>query len=91
MFFSQTSDGKTLNGRAYPHPPLVFVLDGEHGLSVRALPENRRPAARSAVAIAPYWNVNESGSSSPPTHPGWQDRLSAVWPLILRTKCAGVP
>ena len=31
MFFSQTSDGKTLNGRSYPHPPLVFVLDGEHG------------------------------------------------------------
>ena len=27
MFFSQTSDGKTLNGRSYPHPPLVFVLD----------------------------------------------------------------
>ena len=58
----QASDGKTLNGRSYPHPPLVFVLDGEHGFSVRALLENRRPAARSAIAIAPYWNVNESGS-----------------------------
>jgi PRTRC genetic system protein B len=62
MFFSQTSDGKTLNGRSYPHPPLVFVLDGERGLAVRALLENRRPGPRSAIAIAPYWNVNEIGS-----------------------------
>jgi PRTRC genetic system protein B len=62
MFFSQTSDGKTLNGWSYPHPPLVFLLDGEHGLGVRALLENRRPGPRSAIAIAPYWNVNESGA-----------------------------
>jgi PRTRC genetic system protein B len=61
MFFSQASDGKTLNGLSYPHPPLVFVLDGEHGLSLRALAENRRPGATSAVAVAPYWNVNERG------------------------------
>jgi len=62
MFFSQDSDGKTLNGRSYPHPPLVFVIDGEHGLSVRALVEDRRPGPRTAIAIAPYWNVNERGS-----------------------------
>ncbi len=62
MFFSQTSDGKTLNGRTYPHPPLNFVIDGEHGLSVRALLEDRRPGPRTAIAIAPYWNVNERGS-----------------------------
>jgi PRTRC genetic system protein B len=37
MFFSEVSDGKTLNGASYPHPSLVFVVDGEHGLSVRAL------------------------------------------------------
>jgi PRTRC genetic system protein B len=61
MFFSQDSDGKRLNGRSYPHPPLVFLLDGEHGLSVRALLENRRPEATSAVAVAPYWNINERG------------------------------
>ena len=35
---SETSDGKTLNGKSYPHPPPVFVVDGEHRLSVRALP-----------------------------------------------------
>jgi PRTRC genetic system protein B len=61
MFFSEMSDGKTLNGKAYPHPPLVFVVDGEHGLSVRALIENRRPGPRSAIAVAPYWNVNQAG------------------------------
>ena len=38
-----------------------FVVDREHGFSVRALMENRRPGARSAVAIAPYWNVNQAG------------------------------
>jgi PRTRC genetic system protein B len=43
MFFSEASDGKTLNGASYPHPSLVFVVDGESGLSVRALMENRRP------------------------------------------------
>src|SRR5579862_4711795 len=62
MFFSQTSDGKTLSGRSYPHPPLVFALGGEHGLRVRALFENCRPGARSAIAVAPYWNVNERGA-----------------------------
>ena len=46
MFFSETSDGKTLNGKSYPHPPLVFVVDGEHGLSVRAL--IGKPPARAA-------------------------------------------
>ena len=61
MFFSETSDGKTLNGKAYPHPPLVFIVDGEHGLSVRALIENHRPGPRSMIGIAPYWNVNQAG------------------------------
>lgn len=60
MFFSETSDGKTLNGKSYPHPPLVFVVDGGHGLSVRALMEESRPGPRSAIAIAPYWNVNQA-------------------------------
>jgi len=61
MFFSQTSDGKTLNGRSYPHPSLVFAVDGDHGLSVRALMEDRRPGPQSAIAVAPYWNIDERG------------------------------
>ena len=61
MFFSATSDGKTLNGKAFPHPPLVFALEGDHGLSVRALFENRRPDRASAIGVAPYWNANPAG------------------------------
>ena len=61
VFFSQTSDGKTLSGRSYPHPPLVFAVDGDRSLSVRALVEDRRPGPQSAVAVAPYWNVDERG------------------------------
>jgi PRTRC genetic system protein B len=42
MFFSSDCDGKTLNGKRFPHPPLIFaVLDGH--LMVWALEENRRP------------------------------------------------
>ena len=61
MFFSANSDGRTLNGKLYPHPPLVFAVHGDQGLSVRALVDNRRPDRRSAVAVAPYWNTNPSG------------------------------
>lgn len=61
MFFSTTSDGKILSGRLYPHPPLVFAVEGDHGLRVRGLFENRRPDRSSAIAIAPYWNTNPDG------------------------------
>jgi PRTRC genetic system protein B len=61
MFFSQTSDGKTVNGRSYPHPPLVFALDGDRSLSVRALVEGRRPGTQASIVVAPYWNVDERG------------------------------
>ena len=62
MFFSQTSDGKTLNGRSYPHPPLVFVLDGEHGLQRPRLTRKSPAAAASAIAIAPILECQRSGS-----------------------------
>ena len=61
MFFSQTSDGKTLNGRSFPHPPLVLAVDGDHSLSVRALMQDCRPGPQSAIGVAPYWNVDERG------------------------------
>ncbi|MCZ2076097.1 MAG: hypothetical protein LC130_13990, partial [Bryobacterales bacterium] len=35
LFFSSTSDGMTLSGKIYPHPPLVFAVEGDHGLRVR--------------------------------------------------------
>jgi PRTRC genetic system protein B len=61
MFFSATSDGKTLNGKLYPHPPLVFAVEGDHAVRVRALFDNRRPDRSSAIAIAPYWNLSGAG------------------------------
>ena len=35
MFFSDSSDGRTLNGHVFPQPPLVFRVCGSE-LSVRA-------------------------------------------------------
>lgn len=79
MFFSATSDGKTLNGKLYPHPPLVFTLESEHGLRIRALFENCRPDRNSAIAIAPYWNIGPAGDlclgSMPTPHSTGVDSL----------------
>jgi PRTRC genetic system protein B len=61
MFFAATSDGKTLNGKIYPHPPLVFAVEGDHALRVRALFENRRPDRSSTIGVAPYWNLGSGG------------------------------
>jgi len=61
MFFASTCDGKTLSGKLFPHPPLVFCVEGNHSLSMRALFENQRPDSRSAIAVAPYWNTSAPG------------------------------
>jgi PRTRC genetic system protein B len=61
MFYENT-EGKAaaLNCRIFPQPPLVWrVADGE--LKVRALLENKRPIASTQLAVAPFWNVSESG------------------------------
>jgi PRTRC genetic system protein B len=80
MFFSATSDGKTLSGKVYPHPPLVFAVEGDHGLRIRALLENRRPDRHSAIAIAPYWNISADGvvclGDTPTPHSASLDSLS---------------
>lgn len=60
MFFSPESDGRCLDGRVFPHPPLLFALQHRR-LSVWALPENRRPSPQSLLAVAPYWNTAENG------------------------------
>jgi PRTRC genetic system protein B len=61
MFFSANCDGKSLSGKSYPHPPLVFSLLGNQHLAVRALLVNERPGRNSQVAIAPYWNTSVDG------------------------------
>jgi PRTRC genetic system protein B len=61
MFFGN-GDPKTrsLNGKMYPHPALVFMIRGRE-LFVRALAENRRPKADTRVKNAPYWNTDDHG------------------------------
>jgi PRTRC genetic system protein B len=61
MFFGEgNADVRTLNGRMYPHPALVFLIQ-ERELFVRALAENRRPSATTRLCNAPYWNTDTHG------------------------------
>jgi PRTRC genetic system protein B len=59
MFFSGgTDEAHSLNGHVYPHPALVFKVHGR-GLFVRALAEDTRPSAQTALKTAPYWNTRQ--------------------------------
>jgi PRTRC genetic system protein B len=61
MFFGGESPEATkLNGKTYPHPPLVFMIY-RHELFVRALIENRRPNPETRLRNAPYWNTDGHG------------------------------
>ena len=58
MFFTQHDpELKGLNGKRFPHPPLVWKVSGRD-LWVRALAENKRPSAATKLMTAPYWNVS---------------------------------
>lgn len=64
MFFSDRGGDKTLqklNGKRYPHPPLLFRASGSH-LWIRALRRNKRPKADTKLCMAPYWNCYDNGS-----------------------------
>jgi PRTRC genetic system protein B len=63
QMFYQHSEGKAahLNGCIFPQPPLVWrVSDGQ--LKIRALTENKRPGAKTKLAVAPYWNLSDTGT-----------------------------
>jgi PRTRC genetic system protein B len=63
QMFYQHSEGRAadLDGRIFPQPPLVWrVADGQ--LRIRALTENKRPEAKTKLAVAPYWNLSDSGT-----------------------------
>jgi PRTRC genetic system protein B len=60
MFFSEQCDGKMLNGKLFPHPPLLFVVAEDH-LHVWALADNQRPTPDAPLFMAPYWNTYEDG------------------------------
>lgn len=64
MFFSDRGGDailKRLNGKKYPHPPLLFKSTGSN-LWIRALGANRRPTEESGLYLAPYWNGYDNGS-----------------------------
>ncbi len=61
MFFGDWSaETKALNGKMYPHPALVLMIQGRE-LFVRALAENCRPSANTQLCNAPYWNTDAQG------------------------------
>jgi PRTRC genetic system protein B len=60
LFFSPESDGKTLDGKVYPHPPLLFAVRDRH-LFVWALASHTRPTLNTQLFQAPYWNTSEGG------------------------------
>ena len=61
MFFGDGNEDTTeLNGQMYPHPGLMFMINGRE-LFVRALAENRRPTADTSLKNAAYWNTDEHG------------------------------
>lgn len=62
QMFYNNAEGKCseLNGKVFPQPPLVWrVSDGT--LSIRALTVNKRPRADTPMAVAPFWNLSDSG------------------------------
>ena len=63
MFFSDRGADpalKNINGKLYPHPPLLFKACGSH-LWVRALAKDERPKAETKLCMAPYWNCYDNG------------------------------
>ena len=63
MFFSDRGNDpvlKKMNGKRYPHPPLLFKVRGNR-LWVRALRQAKRPNAETRMCVAPYWNCYDDG------------------------------
>ncbi len=63
MFFGDHGNDRVLtnmNGKCYPHPPLLFKARGSH-LWVRAFAKDERPTADTKLCMAPYWNCYDNG------------------------------
>jgi PRTRC genetic system protein B len=62
QMFYENSEQKAaaLNGRTFPQPALVWRVDNGD-LKIRALTVNRRPAAATTLAVAPFWNLSDNG------------------------------
>lgn len=57
QMFYENSDQKAagLNGRTFPQPALGWRVDNGD-VMIRALADNRQPAAAMTMAVAPFWN-----------------------------------
>ena len=69
MFFSDSSDGRTLNGKVFPQPPLVFKVCGSE-LSVRALAENKRPQTGHAADVCTLLELRRGRPGVPRQYAG---------------------
>ena len=47
---------KSMNGKVYPHPTLLFKACGSH-LWLRALAKDERPTTETKPCMAPCWNL----------------------------------
>ena len=70
MFYGGSSDGRTLSGRVFPQPPLVFKVCGSE-LSVRSLTEDRRPRPNptdgsALLELRSPWRAGLSGKHARP-------------------------
>jgi PRTRC genetic system protein B len=60
MFFRHDDELGIVSGRVFPQPTLVFRASHRE-LWIRALSDDVRPSATTALNVAPYYNVNTEG------------------------------
>lgn len=60
MHFRERSELEGVSGQLFPHPALVWKVDGQ-SLKVRALKQAERPTAETELFTAPYWNTSSDG------------------------------
>lgn len=61
MYFRHDDDLGAVSGRTFPQPALIYRVSHRE-LWIRALSENARPTATTALMVAPYYNVNTDGA-----------------------------
>ena len=61
MFFRHDDELGAVSGRTFPQPPLLFRVT-QRELWIRALTDNVRPTATTALMVAPYYNANTEGA-----------------------------
>jgi PRTRC genetic system protein B len=60
MFFRHDDELGVVSGRVFPQPALIYRASHRE-LWIRALSEDVRPTATTALKVAPYYNVNAEG------------------------------